>query len=191
MKDFIGEYPKSVPDDLCDALINAFNNQHVFRLERKASQRKDTQVYLETAYPDMAKNLMNFVGGKLMEYNEVECSSFFTESTFISSSSLMQKTEPMEGYHTWHTENTTWDVYNRALAWMVYLNDVEEGGETEFFYQQTKFKPKKGTTLIWPGGFTHMHRGNPPMSTKYIVTGWFQFDGGAFNDHIFRRQQSQ
>ena len=30
------------------------------------------------------------------------------------------------------------------MAWMVYLNDVEEGGETEFLYQKLKVKPKKG-----------------------------------------------
>ena len=31
----------------------------------------------------------------------------------------------------------------RTLAWMVYLNDVEEGGETEFLYQELKLKPSK------------------------------------------------
>ena len=60
------------------------------------------------------------------------------------------------------------------MAWMVYLNDVPEGGETEFLYQKLKVKPKKGTVLIWPGGYTHLHRGNPPMSDKYIATGWYQ-----------------
>ena len=63
---------------------------------------------------------------------------------------------------------------NRVLAWTVYLNDVEEGGETEFLYQQLKIKPKANTAAIWPGGFTYLHRGNPPISeTKYILTGWF------------------
>ena len=38
-----------------------------------------------------------------------------------------------------------------------------------------KFKPQKGDVLIWPGGFTHLHRGNPPTSgDKYICTGWYQ-----------------
>ena len=58
---------------------------------------------------------------------------------------------------------------------MVYLNDVKEGGETEFQYQKLRVKPKRGTVLIWPGGFTHLHRGNPPLSgDKYIATGWYQ-----------------
>ena len=57
---------------------------------------------------------------------------------------------------------------------MIYLNDVEEGGETEFLYQKRKFKPEKGTVMVWPGAYTHLHRGNPPMSDKYIATGWYQ-----------------
>ena len=60
------------------------------------------------------------------------------------------------------------------MAWMVYLNDVEEGGETEFLYQKLKVKPSKGTILIWPGCYTHLHRGNTPMTNKYIATGWWQ-----------------
>ncbi len=54
---------------------------------------------------------------------------------------------------------------------MVYLNDVDSGGETEFLYQQLKIKPKRGRVVIWPGSFTHLHIGNHPMSDKYIHTG--------------------
>ena len=86
---------------------------------------------------------------------------------------MIQKTEPKEGYHVFHCENSTWNAQKDALAWMVYLNDVEEAVETEFLYQQLKIKPSKGRVVIWPGSFTHLHRGNPPMSTKYIATGWY------------------
>jgi len=59
---------------------------------------------------------------------------------------------------------------------MIYLNDVEEGGETEFLYYARRIKPTQGTLLIWPAYFTHAHRGNPPLSnTKYIITGWIEF----------------
>ena len=26
--------------------------------------------------------------------------------------------------------------------------------------------------VIFPGSFTHLHRGNPPYEAKYIATGW-------------------
>ena len=89
----------------------------------------------------------------------------------------IQKTLPGEGYHTWHCENEGQhrSGWPRMFATMLYLNDVEEGGETEFLYQSKRFKPKKGRVLIWPAGFTHTHRGNPPLSgEKYVVTSWLE-----------------
>ena len=59
---------------------------------------------------------------------------------------------------------------------MTYLNDVENGGETEFYYQKIKVKPEKGLTLIWSADWTFMHRGITTINEdKYIITGWFEF----------------
>ena len=38
----------------------------------------------------------------------------------------------------------------RELVWMIYLNDIEEGGETEFMYQKRRIKPTQGTMVIFP-----------------------------------------
>ena len=61
---------------------------------------------------------------------------------------------------------------------MTYLNDVIKiGGETEWYYQNYKVKPKRGLTVIWPTDFTHTHRGIPTVEEKkYIFTGWYVFD---------------
>jgi hypothetical protein len=87
----------------------------------------------------------------------------------------MQKTEPGQGFHTWHYENGVKTMANRVLTWSMYLNDNFEAGETEFLYQHYRYKPKAGDLIIWPAGFTHTHRGNPPINgTKYILTGWLE-----------------
>lgn len=85
------------------------------------------------------------------------------------------------GYPHWHSEQFPQAGHNEALhrvvLYMFYLNDVEEGGETEFFYQGRKLKPQKGTMVIAPAGFTHTHRGNIPVSgDKYIATSWVMFN---------------
>ena len=60
---------------------------------------------------------------------------------------------------------------------MFYLNDVEEGGETEFYHQKLKIKPKKGTCVIFPTYFTHKHKGHIPISNdKYIMNVWVVAD---------------
>ena len=58
----------------------------------------------------------------------------------------------------------------------LYLNTVEEGGETEFLYQSMRVSPVQGTMLLWPAPWTQTHRGNPPLKgTKYIITTWLEF----------------
>lgn len=84
------------------------------------------------------------------------------------------------GYHHWHSEiypqNASCETLHRVLLWMFYLNDVDEGGETEFLYQDRRIAPKKGRLVIAPAGFTHTHRGNVPVSgDKYIATSWILY----------------
>ena len=88
----------------------------------------------------------------------------------------IQKTDPGGGYHNWHYENDGRHFGSRLAAFIIYLNNVPVGGETEFLYYPRRIKPKAGTLVIWPAGFTHTHRGNPPISnTKYIITGWIEY----------------
>ena len=41
------------------------------------------------------------------------------------------------------------ELGQRTLTCMIYLNDVESGGETEFTKLGLIIKPKKGTIVIW------------------------------------------
>lgn len=75
-----------------------------------------------------------------------------------------------------HTERSSLATLHRVLAWMTYLNDVDQGGETTFSHYGLKVMPREGLTLIWPAEWTHAHSGgvinNGP---KYIITGWIHF----------------
>jgi hypothetical protein len=84
-----------------------------------------------------------------------------------------QRTPPGGGFHSWHYEAMDGATYNRILTYTLYLNDNFEAGETEFLTQNKRIKPKAGTCVLFPCGFLHTHRGNPPIgATKYILTGW-------------------
>ena len=65
---------------------------------------------------------------------------------------------------------------HRLFAWMTYLNDVDDGGTTDFDYFGIKIKPEIGKTMIWPAEWTHAHTGSILKSgKKYIITGWMHF----------------
>ena len=75
-----------------------------------------------------------------------------------------------------HSERTDMATLHRLFAWMTYLNDVEDGGTTDFDYYDLKIKPECGKTLIWPAEWTHAHTGSILKSgKKYIITGWLHF----------------
>jgi hypothetical protein len=83
---------------------------------------------------------------------------------------------PGGGFKVWHFERDNSDelIARRHLAFMTYLNTVEDGGGTSFFYQRVTLKAEKGLTLIWPVEWTHTHKGEvSETEEKYIVTGWF------------------
>tara|TARA_E500000331_G_C16940417_1_gene575962 strand:+ start:57 stop:644 length:588 start_codon:yes stop_codon:yes gene_type:complete len=193
ISDFIGVYPNVVPEKLCDYLIKFFDQSNFSIIKSRSTEnrspwRSDKQIIMESFAPGEATDLLSFVSKSLSDYVN-ELAPIFHNFNFVSSLTLLQKTEPKQGYHSFHAEDTAYQQSDRTMAWMVYLNDVEDGGETEFLHQQKKIKPEKGTVVIWPGGFTHMHRGNPPMSNKYIATGWFQVDAGSLNERTFKLNQ--
>lgn len=59
---------------------------------------------------------------------------------------------------------------SRFMNIFCYLNDVEEGGETDFPDLGISFKPKKGSVVIFPPYWFFPHQGNKPLSgPKYLL----------------------
>ncbi|MFC0445635.1 2OG-Fe(II) oxygenase [Pseudidiomarina halophila] len=86
-------------------------------------------------------------------------------------------------YNYWHCEvfpeKGSVEALHRSLLFMFYLNDVEVGGSTDFYYQNRSIQPRQGRMVIAPGYFTHTHRGTVPESNdKYILTSWILMNSG-------------
>lgn len=92
----------------------------------------------------------------------------------INSYFNMQRYLPNEGFSTFHCERASIKYSNRILVWMVYLNDVTDGGETEFYFQHHFEPAQQGKLMIWPADWMYLHRGvTSPTQVKYVLTGWF------------------
>jgi hypothetical protein len=89
----------------------------------------------------------------------------------------IQRYKANEGFYEWHAEIVDRYYSHRHLVFMTYLNNVDNGGETEFYYQKVKIKPEIGLTIMWPPNWSFTHRGIPSKTeTKYICTGWYNFN---------------
>ena len=168
-KDFIGVWDDVVKDDFSNFIIKTLDESTQI-IPRSNTSVKDTQLDIAAFNPMVSAHIMCAVRMCLEEY--IEWYPFLKNFNYHSTTCLLQKTKPTVGYHDWHSESNNIACANRTLVWSVYFNDVKEGGETEFLYQKQKIKSKRGRVLIFPGSFTHLHRGNPPYEAKYIATGW-------------------
>jgi len=181
---FDATFPNLYSEGFCDGVIECFDysvkagfgHRHEF-----GTNRQDTVLFTQ---PMMHFRTMNF---EYEEFDEIFWKKAYPQYVekypvikHADSHSLytlkVQKSEIGEGFHSWHFDSATMETSRRLLVFIVYLNDVEEGGETEFLYYPKRIKPTKGTLVLFPSGLTHTHRGNPPISnSKYIITGWAEF----------------
>ena len=78
--------------------------------------------------------------------------------------------------------NSTRTLGQRTWTFMIYLNDVEAGGETKFVNVGLAVPPKQGTAVIWnnlrsdgSGNYDTLHHGTPVRAGyKAIITKWFR-----------------
>ena len=177
-KDFILHNKSVLSGENCKNIITFFEgNSH---LHKPGQRSKDTEMFLETVGKTpinsvLAQTLSVCIDDYQKEYSFINK----IKSWNIAPTFKIQRYNPGEGYFILHCENdggVDGSAEKRVLAWMIYLNDVTDGGETEFPTQDKKFQPRAGDVLIWPAYWTHPHRGIVSESqTKYIVTGWYAF----------------
>jgi tetratricopeptide (TPR) repeat protein len=183
---FIGGWKSSSPD-LCDDLV-AFYHRNPARhapgrtgsgIDRTSKDSSDLTVlpcdvntpghepvaryfrHLEQCYQAYAEQ-WSFLGG-ILPHGEIMP---FT----------IQRYDVGGHFQRVHSERNSISFAHRVLAWMTYLNDVEEGGETRFHHFGLEVRPERGKTLIWPAEWTHAHSGGVVRKgEKYIITGWIHF----------------
>ena len=184
MEDFISK-------ELCEDIIQRFENEPqkeqsligdgtglVLDLERRNSIQINLEDMKDTAY--IEHDLRNKFKDALDIYKKKFCDYFkrygenpdfinhvmFSGRPFELSDFIVQRVKP-ETHFRWHT-----DEHPRiAHTCIIYLNDLElsDGGATEFACGR-KVQPKAGKLLLFPGGWSNVHRGCLVHKHKYMIT---------------------
>ena len=189
----IAIFDNAFSDEYCDKLIDYFEWS---KQNHKTWNRFDSENTPESRKNDNSTSLTNFVDDRcftndntnlVQEFNNIFFDTWYKEYVKFFSvldnagqhgiyAHKIQKTNPGGGYHVWHFENGDLTTSRRLGVYILYLNDVEIGGETEFLYLRQRIEPKKGRLVIFPAGYVFTHRGNPPLTNdKYIMTGWLEY----------------
>ena len=172
---------------LCNEITQFFENNKELQIQGITSYGKDLKAKKTTDIPVNPNDLKNPKFEVLKKYMDELYKCFIdyqNQWPFLKSvikvvdvpGFNIQKYSRGDHFAQLHSERTTLDTLHRLFAWMTYLNDVDDGGQTNFSHYNIKIKPETGKTLIWPAEWTHAHAGEILKSgTKYIVTGWMNF----------------
>ena len=193
LKDLVYTIPNAISANTCNHLIEHHtkmcNRGLGIDIDKKDDKMGiDIKISTDVLYqphgePKIIKQLNRVVKQHFIEYGERYSHEEFNllngvfncwPRTNYNIFQIQKYDKGVGGYPAWHIDKDYQPPFhNREYVYMFYLNDVEEGGETEFLYLNTKIKPVKGTLVVFPTHFPFVHRGNIPISDdKYIVTGW-------------------
>jgi len=170
---FISKKEKCLSKEQCQIIIDYFersekisttNNYDLVSGFVCGDSNKDT-------FPFLFESLKN----SFIEYCEEH--SFLIKMLFpwgLDGYYNIQKYSPGKCYPGEHMEHGNKDLnQRRIIAWMIYLNDIDDGGGTHWPQQNFTANARKGDLYIWPAGWTHSHYGIVSNTeTKYIITGW-------------------
>ena len=114
------------------------------------------------------------------------------QELFVNPIFNLQRYAPGEGFKRWHCDWTISDEatepVHRVLAWILYCNDVLNGG-TEFHWQDHHEPAERGKLVIFPAGPSHIHRGRVSEEhSKTIATGWI--NAGSYQGYLGRLAQA-
>jgi hypothetical protein len=79
------------------------------------------------------------------------------------------------GHYVRHVDGDHINERKRILAFIVYLNDVEQGGETRFPDHDVDVQPVTGRVVIFPTSWTHPHIAKMPISNHKAIISSFVF----------------
>lgn len=176
--DFIYIERDALPKSFCNNVIEKFEQDDRKRqgqvgsgvhLEIKRSsdlsitELEDWKSYDQAFFRCLNNGLKKYIRFLPEEYVKYDALSEIKNDTGYQ----IQRTQPGD-YYIWHHDQTT----SRLVTFIWYLNDVKDGGYTEFI-DGTRIQPEAGKLIIFPATWDFLHRGvSPKTETKYLCTGW-------------------
>lgn len=178
LDDLIKVYPGIVPPEMCDSLVEWFDKQETVRRDSKwdVDYKAFDEVDL-VQYPEM-----ELVVSDLYQLSNAVAHEYYREVGTFFPSNLGFEDLRMKRYNAngtdqfgWHADVGDYASARRFLVMFYYLNDVAEGGETEF-HEGPKIKPAKGSVVVFPPMWMFPHRGTVPVSgPKYILSTYLHY----------------
>ena len=174
-----------LPVKLCNEIIDAFNNNTELHYDggmingvnHSYKRTTDLQIPKNTEkWEKHEKLISSYLQKAVIKYIKLYKNFVSEEEKLYVPYFQIQKYEKNKGHfngyhHDFYIDNES--HYHRVITFIIYLNDISTGGETEFM-DEIKIIPSAGKIVLFPAAWPYIHKGHIPVTDdKYIITSWF------------------
>lgn len=173
---FIVTYENSLDAGVCDQLVTLFEQQTPEFIDNQQTPQFSQWNFTAemTKDEDLHKHLVKTAMKYRDEYYEEMCRDCFPEKHQWEQFRIKKYRSGTDDQFKTHVDVGDYSSARRYLAMFWYLNDVVEGGETEFLHK--KIVPTKGTLVMFPPFWCFPHKALPCVSSdKYILTTYLHY----------------
>ena len=177
---FIESFESSVPEEFCVRAVDWARSAPDRAPAEVAPGRRDDARKLSwdstlNSHPELWREYKGYLNLCLIDYCRRWPFDRYNKPVEMEWPTMLQQYPPGGGYLRLHSEAVGPETADRVLAYMTYLTDHDQGGGTEFPLQNLTVQSRRARTVIWPAGWTHIHRSEPTQDEKIIITGWFRY----------------
>jgi len=178
----IGIFDNVISPEKCQDIIEQYKlNTHHHHAGKSADGTRNGKITTDwnirfDLYKDIDTLIFETISSCFKKYIEkFKIKPHWLPDSICDSGYKVMKYDKGKGIFNTHIDNSFLDnTEHRFLTALLYLNTIEEGGETEFQSQGVIVKPKAGRVVMFPPFFTHPHTGNIPLSKdKYVISTFF------------------
>lgn len=183
LADYIAVFDDALPAALCTQLVRGFEDSAPLHVRNGRTVRKGLE---ESAWTELDigrladSKLLQVFNGQIAyfldRYNAERRLSIPVPRSARADRLILKRYLPggEDGFQP-HFDSLG-EVSNRYLVFLWYLNDVADGGATEFVDLQLAVQPRAGRLLMFPPYWMFQHAGRPPVSgPKYILSTYLLF----------------
>jgi len=178
LSDYIKVYDNALAPELCQQIIDRFESEPQHQLVLNQGIQNFTEINVIQAKWDFLDPLY----ASIMYYRQQFWKDCHLTERHVNPEHTWEELR-MKRYRAGTDEQIAphvdaWDLNSckRFVAYFWYLNDVTEGGETEFYDidKPLKIAPRAGRLLMFTTTLHFLHAGLTPISNdKYIIGGYF------------------
>lgn len=148
------------------SLITADGSGHTMDRSIRSARVLGVNQFAFDTHPifhEMSRTVWHYVNDYAMRYE-----FRFTEMEWLQ----VLRYEPGDHYKAHHDAGVG---VPRVVSAVLYLNDVPEGGETEFIHFGDKVTPAAGRLVVFPSNYAYSHAARTPaVGRKYAVAYWMR-----------------